>query len=192
MEERDRTKLDLTRRFADVADAYIADHEPGWRHPKSVVQWRGSLKNYAYPLIGKMPVAEVEVQHVLKVLRPIWGKGDGKKPETASRVRGRLEAILDYATAMGWRTGPNPAVWRGGLKSLLPAKSDLHATRHFAALDWREMPAFMAQLRERDDMGARALAFAILTAVRSGEVRGARWDEIDMDRATLDDSPRRA
>jgi integrase len=182
LEERDRTKLDLTRRFADVAEGYIADHEARWHGPRSAQQWRGSLRDYAYPRIGKVPVAEIGVQHVLKVLKPIWGKGEGKLPETASRVRGRLEAILDYAAAMGWRTGPNPAIWRGGLRSLLPAKSDLHTTRHYAALDWRDAPEFMAKLGalHRAGMASLALAFLVYTAARSGEVRGATWDEFDI------------
>ncbi len=181
LEERDRVKLDLTRRFADVADAYIAAHEPRWRSPISARQWRGSLRDYAHPLIGKVPVAEIGVQHVLKVLRPIWGKGEGKKPVTASRVRSRIEIVLDYASAMGWRTGGNPAIWRGSLKSLLPANSDLHTVKHHAAMDWRACPEFIAKLRQRPaGMGGFALTFLVYTAARSAEVRGATWDEFDL------------
>ena len=119
-------------------------------------------------MIGAVPVAEIDANMVLRVLLPIWTT----KPETASRVRARIEKVLDYATARGWRTGTNPAIWRGNLKLMLPAKAKVRAVKHHAALDWREMPAFMAELRERDGMGARALAFAILTAGRSR--RGAR------------------
>jgi integrase len=177
LEERDRTKLDLSRRFADATEGYIADHEAGWRGPKSAQQWRGSLRDYATPLIGRVPVAEIDVQHVLKVLRPIWSV----RPETASRVRGRIEMILDYASAMGWRTGPNPAIWRGGLKPLLPAKANLHTAEHYAAMDWRAMPAFMAELHQQPGgMGGLALAFLIYTAVRSGDARGAVWAEFDL------------
>jgi integrase len=178
LEERDRTKLDLTRRFADVAEAYITDHEARWRSPRGASQWRNSLRDYVHPVIGKVPVAEIGVQHILKVLRPIWGKG--QKPDTARRVRNRLEIILDYAAAMGWRTGANPAIWRGGLKPLLPATSDLHTAEHYAAMDWREMPPFMGRLRRRDGIASLALTFLIHTASRSGEVRGAIWDEFDL------------
>jgi integrase len=170
--------------FAQAAAHYIAANESGWRDPKNQEQWRNSLSRYALPLIGGLPCKEIATSHVLKILESIWHT----KPETASRVRGRVETILSYATVRGWRDGPNPAVWRGHLQLMLPAKGKIAPVKHYAALDWRDMPAFMTQLRERamdrGGMGARALAFAILTAARSGEVRGARWSEIDVERAT--------
>jgi integrase len=165
--------------FAEAAALYIAGHEAGWRNPKHRQQWRNTLTSYAEPVIGAVPVADIDANMVLRTLLPIWTT----KPETASRVRSRIECVLDYATARGWRTGTNPAIWRGNLKLMLPATAKVRTVKHHAALDWREMPAFMAQLRARDGRGAKALAFAILTAARSGEVRGARWTEIDLDRA---------
>jgi integrase len=166
--------------FAEAAARYIASHEAGWRNPKHRQQWRNTLTSYAEPVIGAIPVADIDANMVLKVLEPIWHL----KTETATRVRSRIEMVLDYATARGWRAGTNPAIWRGNLKLMLPAKTKVRAVKHHAALDWREMSTFMSQLRERDGMGARALEFAILTAARSGEVRDARWGEIDLERAT--------
>jgi integrase len=139
--------------------------------------WRASVANHVEPLIGKLPVEKIDTSLVLRVLEPLWQT----KPETASRVRGRIEAILSYAIARGWRDGPNPALWRGHLQRMLPAPGKLRPVEHFAALDWHAAPAFMAELRQKDSVGA--LHFAILTAVRSGEVRGATWDEIDMEAA---------
>src|SRR5262249_4834559 len=130
-------------------------------------------------VIGKLPLEAVDTDAVLRVLMPIWKT----KPETASRVRGRIEMILSYATARGWRSGPNPAAWRGHLQLILPSVRKVRPIRHHAALDWREAPAFIAALREHDSLSARALQFAILTAARSGEVRGATWNEIDFERA---------
>jgi integrase len=173
--------------FAQAATHYIAANEAGWRNPKHQQQWRSTLATYAFPAIGDLPCGAVTTNHVLKILEPIWRT----KPETASRVRGRLETILSYATVRHWRDGPNPAVWRGHLQLLLPAKSKIACVAHHAALDWREAPAFMAELRERDGMGARALEFAILTAARSGEVRKCRWDEIDLDHAVWTIPPQR-
>jgi integrase len=165
--------------FAEAAAMFIAGHEAGWRNPKHRQQWRNTLDTYAAPVIGAIPVTDIDPNMVLRVLQPIWTT----KPETASRVRSRIEQVLDYCTARGWRTGTNPAIWRGNLKLMLPATAKVRAVKHHAALDWRLAPAFVAALRERDGMGALALEFAILTAARSGEVRGARWSEIDLDRA---------
>jgi integrase len=162
--------------FGEAAESYIGDHRAGWRGPRVAEQWRQSLADHAKRL-SAMPVEAIGIEHVLAVLRPIWPE----IPETASRVRSRIELVLDYATALGWRSGPNPAMWRGGLKALLPAKGKLHATTHYAALDWREAPGLMAALRERTTgMGTLCLRFLMLTACRSGEARGARWDEIDV------------
>jgi integrase len=165
--------------FAEAAKAYIEANETGWRSDKSATQWRNSLAAYAEPVLGKMACSVIETDDVLKVLKPIWAE----KPETAARVRRRIEAVLSYAKAHGWRSGENPAAWRDHLALVLPPRSKVAPVVHYAALDWREAPAFMADLRAREGMGARALEFAILTAVRSGEVRGAQWAEIDLERA---------
>ena len=123
-----------------------------------------------YPFLGELPVDKIEVAHVMKVLEPIWTE----KPETASRVRGRIEAVLDWATARGFRKGENPARWKGHLKNLLPARAKVAQVAHHPALPYTELPSFMAQLREAQGIGARALEFCILTAARSGEVLGAK------------------
>src|ERR1700686_4521073 len=134
-----------------------------------------SLTAYAYPLIGNLPVQAVDVALVMKAVEPIWTE----KPETASRVRGRIESVLDWATARGYRQGENPARWRGHLENLLPKRSKLRRVEHHAALPYAEISAFMAELRQQEGVAARALEFAILTAARTGEVIGARWDEIN-------------
>jgi integrase len=167
-----------SQHFGAIAEAYISAHEAGWRNAKHRQQWRNTLATYAKPIAAK-PVNEIGVNDVLAVLKPIWNA----KPETASRVRGRIELILDYARARGLRHGENPALWRGNLKLMLPAKSKLRVVEHHAALDWREAPDFIRHLMTQEQMSARALLFAILTAARSGEVREAPWDEIDLDNA---------
>jgi len=146
-----------------------------WRREHRA-QWRSTLATYAYPKLGKLSVASITTGDVLGALRPIWTE----KPETASRLRGRIEAILSYAKAMRWRTGENPAAWSDNLDHLLPKTGKIARVEHHAALPWREMGAFMAQLEQQAGIGVLALRFAILTAVRSGEVRGTMWSEIDM------------
>jgi integrase len=165
--------------FSEAAARYIAAHEAAWRHPKHSHQWRSSLATYAEPVIGALPVSDIDVNLMLRVLQPVWNR----IPETASRVRSRIETVLDYATVRGWRSGPNPATWRGNLRLLLPPKTKLRQIEHFAALPWREVPRFIAELRKREGMGAKALEFAILTTTRSSEVRGARWGEVDLEAA---------
>lgn len=165
--------------FGDAAAKYIAAKEPEWKNVKHAAQWRSTLETYAYPVIGKVFVGSIEKGHILKVLSPIWTT----KTETASRLRGRIEAVLDWATVHGYRKGENPARWRGFLDKVLAQPSKVCDVVHHAALDWREVGAFMAVLRERESMAARMLEFAILTAARSGEVRGATWNEIDLDGA---------
>ena len=165
--------------FTQVADAYISAHEPSWRNAKHRQQWRTTLHTYAAPILGKLPVAQVDVGAVTRVLEPLWRS----KTETASRLRGRIESVLDYATARGWRTGDNPARWRGHLDNLLPARSKVARVQHHAALPWREIGAFMATLAEEQGISALALRFAILTAARTGEVIGARWSELNMTEA---------
>jgi integrase len=162
--------------FADVADLYIGAHEPSWRNPKHRQQWRSTLGTYAAPVLGPIPVANVDTGAVMRVLEPVWLE----KTETASRLRGRIEAVLDYATARGWRTGENPARWRGHLDNLLPARGKVAKVEHHAALGWREIGGFMAKLHEQEGVAALALRFAILTAARTGEVIGAHWSEINM------------
>ncbi|MEQ8817854.1 MAG: integrase arm-type DNA-binding domain-containing protein [Thalassobaculum sp.] len=164
-------------RFRDAADELVASKRDGWRNAKHAAQWMATLETYAHPKIGTMDVRAVGVDDVLAVLKPIWSE----KPETASRVRQRIEAVLDYAAAKGLRDGDNPARWRGHLDHLLPRPSKVKAVEHHAAVDWREIGAFMTALAGREGIAARALAFAILTAARSGEVRGLRWSEIDID-----------
>jgi hypothetical protein len=155
--------------FAEAATQYIAAQEAGWRNATHKQQWRNTLGTYAEPILGVIPMGEIDSNMVLRTLAPIWHS----KPETASRVRSRIEMVLDYAAARGWRTGTNPAIGRGNLKLMLPAKTKVRAVKHHAALDWREAPLSMTQLRARDGMGAKALELAILTAARSGEVREA-------------------
>ena len=160
--------------FGAVADALIAAKESEWRNDKHRAQWRMTLETYAAPLRSR-PVDEIDTEAVLAVLKPIWQE----KPETASRLRGRIEAVLDAAKAQGLRSGENPAAWRGHLSHLLPKRGVL-SRGHHAAMDYRDVPAFLARLRERDATAALALEFCILTATRSGETLGARWAEIDL------------
>ena len=162
--------------FRTVAERYLAAHEKTWRNAKHRDQWRNTLDTYAHPHFGDLSVAEVRTEHVLAALEPIWRI----KPETATRVRGRVESILDYATARDWRTGENPARWRGHLANLLPARGKVAPVEHHAALPWAEIGAFLPALKAQAGVSARALQFLILTTARSGEVLGARWGEIDL------------
>lgn len=163
--------------FRAATERHLALKESGWSNVKHRQQWQNTLTTYAYPHIGDLPVRDITPQHVLQLLEPIWST----KPETASRVRMRIEAVLNSAKVLGWRSGENPAIWRGNLDAVLPPRSKVRAVKHHPALPWNEIAAFMAQLRERDGFAARALEFAILTATRSGEVRNAAWSEIDLD-----------
>jgi integrase len=165
--------------FAQVADMFLNAHEASWRNPKHRQQWRNTLRDYVLPEIGGLPVGSVETGAVVKIIEPLWRD----KTETAARVRGRIESILDYAKARGWREGENPARWRGHLAQLLPARAKVARVEHHAALPWRKAGAFMMRLRQHSGISTRALEFLILTASRSGEVRGARWDEIDLEHA---------
>ncbi|WP_243634621.1 tyrosine-type recombinase/integrase [Roseicella frigidaeris] len=164
------------RTFREVASLYIGAHERGWRNAKHRAQWRSTLDTYAAPLIGDLPVAELTTENVLACLTPIWTE----KPETATRLRGRIEAVLDYAAARGWREGPNPARWRGHLANLLPRRSKVARVEHHAALPWQEMASFMVRLRQQPGIAARALEFCILTGTRTSETLGARWAEVDL------------
>lgn len=162
--------------FIEAAERCLAALETGWKNPKHGQQWRNTLSTYAEPIFGQLPVADIDTGLVLKALEPIWTE----KAETASRLRGRIERVLDWAAARGLRNGENPARWRGHLESLLPAPAKVAKVKHHAALPWRQVPEAMARIGEVDGVGAAALRFAILTACRSGEVRGARWKEIDL------------
>jgi integrase len=162
--------------FRECAEAYIAAHKAGWRNPKHAAQWPSTLETYVHPVFGALPVQAVDVGLVMKALEPIWQT----KPETASRVRGRIEAALDWATARGYRKGENPARWRGHLDKLLPARGKVRKVEHYPALCYVEMGDFIAGLREQGGVAPRALEFLILTATRTGEVIGARWEEFDL------------
>jgi integrase len=173
--------------FSNCASAYIRAHRAGWRNAKHAAQWETTLATYAEPIIGALSVQTVDTALIMKALeqevcdtlgnaaKPLWTA----RPETASRLRGRIEAILDWAKVRGYRDGENPARWRGHLDKLLPARTKVRKVEHHAALPYAEIPAFMAKLREQDGVSARALEFAILTAARTGEVLGATWDEIN-------------
>jgi len=162
--------------FAECASAYIDAHKAGWRNEKHVAQWSMTIKTYAEPVFGALPVRAVDLNLVLKVLEPIWQA----KPETAARLRGRIEAILDWAAVRGYRSADNPARWKGHLDKLLPPRSKVQRVRHHAALPYEEMGAFMGALRNREEGAARALEFTILTAARTSEVLNARWDGFDL------------
>jgi integrase len=162
--------------FKAEAEAYIEAHRAGWKNAKHADQWANTLQTYAYPHIGKLLVSEIDAALVMKCLQPIWTT----KTETANRVRGRIESVLDYATTLKHRTGDNPARWRGHLDNLLPKPAKVAKREHHAALPYAQAGEFMKALRLQDGLGARALEFTILTAMRTGEAIGARWPEIDL------------
>ena len=175
--ERTAAALDAAKAmtFRQCAESYIEAHRAGWKNPVHAKQWPSTLEMYVYPIFGAVPVQAVDVGLVMKAIEPIWST----KPETASRVRGRIESVLDWAAARGYRQGENPARWRGHLENLLPKKAKVRRIEHHAALPYPEVAGFMAQLLQQDGIAARALEFAILTAARTGEVLGARWSEVD-------------
>ncbi len=164
--------------FEEDAKAYIKANEAGWKNAKHAAQWKSTLETYAYPIIGKLQVREITTGNVLSVLSPIWQS----KTETASRLRGRIEVILDYSKTMKHRVGENPALWQGGLDTCLPRKRSISPVEHHMALPVGEVGKFVAELRNLHGMSAKSLQFAILTAARSGEVRGATWEEIDLEK----------
>ena len=164
-----------TVKLQDCALAYIEAHRLGWRNAKHAEQWRSTLQTYVFPVLGALPVQDVDTALVMRVVEPIWQT----KTETASRVRGRLEAILDWATVRHYRQGDNPARWRGHLDHLLPKRAKVQAVVHHPALPFDQMSTFMASLAQQEGIAAHGLAFQILTAARTGEVIGARWEEID-------------
>lgn len=162
--------------FEDCAEAFLEVNRAAWANTKHIQQWQNTLRTYAYPVIGDLPVSEVNTPLVTKCLLPIWES----KTETASRLRGRIERVLDWAKVSGFREGENPALWRGHLDKVLPAPKKLTIVTHHPALPFTQVASFLEKLRAREGIGARALEFTILTAARSGEVRGATWDEIDL------------
>lgn len=166
--------------FSKCAEDYIAAHRSSWRNDKHAAQWASTLEKYAYPEIGELWVRHVTIDHVMRILDPIWRT----KTETASRLRGRIELVLDAATAKGLRDGLNPARWKGGLATLLPAARKVTKTQHFKAVPVNELPAFFDSLQKQDGIAARALEFLILTNVRSYNVRHASWSEIDLEAKT--------
>ncbi|MBV9548801.1 MAG: integrase arm-type DNA-binding domain-containing protein [Alphaproteobacteria bacterium] len=162
--------------FKECAEKYIEAHKAGWKSAKHASQWPSTLKTYAYPVIGSLPVQTIDTALVTKVIEPIWSE----KPETASRLRGRIESVLDWAKARGFRVGENPARWRGHMDHLLPARRKVRAIEHHAALPYLELGNFISLLRQQEGTAARALEFAILTGARTGEIIGATWAEMDL------------
>ncbi|KJV07171.1 tyrosine-type recombinase/integrase [Methylocucumis oryzae] len=163
--------------FKQCAESYINKQQHEFKNAKHLQQWRNTLEHYCFPIIGSLPVADIDTALVTACLEPIWTT----KNETASRVRGRIEQVLAWATVSGYRTGDNPARWRGHLDKILPKPSKVQDTKHHTALPYVNMPAFMDELKQQDNTAARCLEFVILTAARTNEAIGATWDEIDLD-----------
>tara|TARA_R110000868_G_scaffold411742_1_gene708448 strand:+ start:197 stop:1423 length:1227 start_codon:yes stop_codon:yes gene_type:complete len=164
--------------FADAALKYIDSHKSGWKNAKHAAQWQSTLETYAFPVFGKLPVGTVDVGFVIRALEPIWSD----KPETASRLRGRIESVLDWAKVRGYREGENPARWKGNLDHLLPARSKVRKVKHHAALPYSEVADFLNKLRQQTGVAARAFEFAILTASRTSETLNAVWSEVDLEK----------
>lgn len=177
--KKEATKAKGKGTFARLALDYVESKRAGWANAKHADQWVSTLQTYAFPVIGTMSASDIETEHVLRVLQPLWND----KHETATRLRQRIEAVLDAATARKLRTGENPARWKGHLDKLLPKISKRVRTKNHPALPWRDCPEFIAELGQRDSVSARALLFTILTACRTGEVIGAKWAEFDLDQA---------
>lgn len=163
--------------FRKAAEQYVAAHEAGWRSAKHGAQWSATLDTYAHPVMGDLDVADIRVSHVLRALEPLWAT----KTETAKRLRGRIESVIAWADKRAERDRPNPARWKNHLEALLPSPSKVATVEHHPAVPVSEAGAFMQMLRQAEGLGARALEFVILTAARSGEVRGAEWPEFDLD-----------
>lgn len=178
--EQDNAVKAATVTFNDCTSDYIAAHRSGWKNAKHAQQWENTLATYAAPVIGKLPPQDVTTAHILQILQPIWSQ----KPETASRLRNRIELVLDAAKARALRDGENPARWRGHLDKLLPKRAKVRKIEHHPALPWRELPAFMEEIRKHADLTYKAMCLTILTACRTSEVLGARWAEIDREART--------
>jgi integrase len=162
--------------FKDAANTYVESRSYSWKNAKHAAQWPATLTAYAYPVIGDLLVRDVTKDHILKILEPIWRT----KSETASRLRGRIEAVLDWAKGRNLRTGDNPAAWEGNLETDLVSKSKVHKVKHHEALAYKLMPEFMTELRAREGIAARALEFTVSCAARTSEVLGATWGEVDL------------
>ena len=162
--------------FKECAIAYIDSHKAGWKNSKHESQWSNTLETYAYPFVGKLSVQDIDVGLVMNVLEPIWFT----KTETASRVRQRIENILDWAKVRNYRTGENPAQWKGHLDKLLPKRTKVQKVKHHNAMPYADLPDYFRKLRKVDTLASKALAFAILTATRSNEARESKWSEIDL------------
>lgn len=183
-----RVKKLKGKTFEEFATEYIKTQSPGWKNPKHRQQWTNTLTTYAYPIIGDLPLNAIEQDHVLKILRPIWNE----KTETASRVRSRIENILDAAKVEGHRAGENPARWKGNLKHVLPKPTDVTPVENHRAMPFEEIPTFMVDLRMRNSTSARALEFTILTAARTGATIGALWSDFDFGKKLWTVPPDRA
>jgi integrase len=173
-----KTKIEAarSRTFRECAESFIDSHTAAWRNPVHAAQWPASLDAYAYPIIGDLPVQVIDTALIMEVLQPIWTE----KPETAGRVRSRIEAILSWATVSGYRQGENPARWRNHIDQLLPRKSKIRRVEHYRALPFDDLPELMAKLEQQQGNPARALRYLILTAARTSEVLGATWAEVDV------------
>ena len=168
-----------TMTFDECAEAYIKAHRAGWKNAVHAAQWESTLKTYVSPVFGSLPAQAVDTALVIRVIEPLWTK----KPETATRLRGRIESILDWSRVRGYRTGENPARWKGHLDHLLPARNKVQKVEHHAALPYAEIGNFMIELRQIDSVPACALELMILTATRTSEILNATWSEIDLDEA---------
>ena len=175
-----RTAHENMLTFAECAELYIESQAPGWSNPKHIEQWRSTLTNLAGPIIGHLPVDQIDTALIMRCVEPIWAT----KTETASRLRGRMESVLDWSAVRGYRKGDNPARWRGHLDKLLPRPSQVARVKHHAALPYTEVGSFMQQLRSDTGVASRALEFTILTAARTNEVIQAEWSEFDLNRNT--------
>lgn len=173
-----QTGLPTSQSFEACALVYIEAQAPGWKSAKHAAQWKSTLRRYAFPTIGKLPASQISNDHIVDILRPIWTS----KTETATRLRGRIESVLDWAKHKGYRTGENPARWEGNLKHEFPAPTKLkkRKRKHHPALPYTRMGAFMADLRTRDCMSAKALEWGILTSTRYQEIADARRCEVDL------------
>ena len=160
--------------FGHCAEQYIQNKSPEWKNAKHIAQWSSTLEAYAYPRIGNLPVQTIKLEHILRILEPIWTS----KMETANRLRGRIESVLDYAAARGLRQGDNPARWKGSLQSILPNPQKAKRVQSHAAMPYAQLPLFMQMLHKKGTVGSLALQLLILTATRSGEIRGANWGEL--------------
>jgi integrase len=185
--DQDRLEAARTQTFKQCAEAYIESHRAAWRNVKHAAQWDTSLKSYVYPIIGNLSVQGIDVTLIMKVLEQKKEGFKGKKlweaiPETANRIRNRIESILDWAAAREYRRGENPARWRGHLENLLPSRKKLKGVKHHAALPYSDIADFLKKLKKQKGIGIDAFEFLILTAARTGEVTGARWDEFDVDK----------